>query len=113
MQREDGNSNKPLLMEIPRIQVLTIFTGALLEKQIVFVCSNLVHTIVLPFLTLESVASIGNIVCFSVVNYPPNSSLPLAKLLNVGIGFMICSSVYNARICYGLLKYQLRSSLIP
>ncbi|KAJ9547987.1 hypothetical protein OSB04_020530 [Centaurea solstitialis] len=60
--------------------VLTIFAGALLEKQIVFVCSNL------------------GILSASVLSIIPLiRPYHLAELLNAGNGFMICSSVYNAR----------------
>lgn len=50
--------------------------------------------------TSKSVVSTGNVVCFSVVNYSHDSSLPLAELLNAGINSKIKHMfflVYNVR----------------
>ncbi|KAK6152004.1 hypothetical protein DH2020_014639 [Rehmannia glutinosa] len=58
--------------------VLTLFAGALLEKQIVVVCSNLV----------------GNFVCISSVNYPPDSTISVAKLVDAS-NFLLRSVLPN------------------
>lgn len=97
-----------ILIFVFSLQVLMILAGALLEKQIVFICSNLVKHIYffflrilhLPLYYLTCVCClgkhIGNLSCISSIYCPYNPSFSVAEPFNAGIIlFMSGISTYN------------------